>query len=82
MIDSMIWSNMKRALNRDQRGDMEREQAFKLTRAFLDVSECVRYLPQCVISTLVATIEQVDDKFRNVAIETVCEIGGCIPYYD
>lgn len=65
---------LMRALIRDQRGDVEREQAFKLARVFLELPRCVRFLPPCVVSTILAVTEQADDKFRTVAIETLCEL--------
>ncbi|KAI8999819.1 Rapamycin-insensitive companion of mTOR, N-term-domain-containing protein [Gaertneriomyces semiglobifer] len=64
-----------RSLARDQRYDAEREQALKLVRAFLDVREGALLLPQNLVRMLVAIAEQPDDKFRNVCLETLCELA-------
>ncbi|KAJ3087070.1 hypothetical protein HK102_011873 [Quaeritorhiza haematococci] len=64
-----------RALNRDSRYDVEREQALKLVRAFLDVQDGWTLIPQSVVRTVVAIAEQNDDKFRNICIETLCELA-------
>ncbi|KAJ3208873.1 hypothetical protein HDU67_006498 [Dinochytrium kinnereticum] len=64
-----------RALTRDQRNDLEREQALKLVRAFVDGSGGAGIVPHSIVRTLVAIAEQPDDKFRIVALETVCELA-------
>ncbi|KAI8620159.1 Rapamycin-insensitive companion of mTOR, N-term-domain-containing protein, partial [Chytriomyces sp. MP71] len=64
-----------RALTRDNRFDLEREQAIKLVRAFLDVDGGATVLSPAVVRILVSLAENPDDKQRVVALETICEIG-------
>lgn len=64
-----------KALVRDQKGEIEREQAFKLVRAFIDVHGGLKFLPRGVISVLISVAEQGDDKFKNLALVTLCEIS-------
>ncbi|KAJ3033210.1 hypothetical protein HDV00_006653 [Rhizophlyctis rosea] len=64
-----------RALTRDQRYDVEREQALKLVRTLLDIPGGVELLPQSIVRTIIAVAEQSDDKMRNVSLETLCEFG-------
>jgi hypothetical protein len=65
-----------RALQRDQKGDVEREQALKFVRAFLDLPKCAHLLPQCIVSAVLSLAEQPEEKFRAVAVETVCEMAA------
>ena len=66
---------MSRALTRDQRYDVEREQALKLVRSIIDMPGGVDLIPQSLVRTIIAIAEQSDDKLRNVSLETLCEIG-------
>ncbi|KAJ3298719.1 hypothetical protein HK104_010434, partial [Borealophlyctis nickersoniae] len=75
MFDAHIDIFIVRALTRDQRFDVEREQALKLVRGLIDIRGGVELLPQSVIRTIVAITEQPDDKFRGVCVETICEYG-------
>ncbi|ORY30470.1 ARM repeat-containing protein [Rhizoclosmatium globosum] len=64
-----------RALTRDHRYDIEREQAMKMVRAFLDIEGAVQDMSFSLIRLLVALAENPDDKLRVVALETICEIA-------
>jgi hypothetical protein len=66
---------VNRALTRDPRSAIEREQAIKLVRAFVDVEDCIDYIPLSVLRTLVAIASQPDDSLYHIALETLCEIG-------
>ena len=63
-----------RALVREGKDSMEREQALKFVRAFLDVKDGVEEIAQAVIRALVAIAEQHDDRLRQIGIVTLCEI--------
>jgi len=67
-----------RSLTRDQRYDVEREQALKLIRSLVDIPGTVDLIPQSVIRIVIAIAEQSEEKFRNICIETICELGN--PY--
>ena len=53
---------------------MEREQALKFVRAFLDVKDGVRELSRAVVRTIAAVAEHVDDRLRPICLETLAEI--------
>ncbi|KAJ3112369.1 hypothetical protein HDU96_004614 [Phlyctochytrium bullatum] len=75
MISFQVDLFIVRALTRDQRNDLEREQALKLVRAFVEDGGGDGVVPHSVVRTLVAIAEQPDDKFRIVALETLCELA-------
>ncbi|TPX62078.1 hypothetical protein PhCBS80983_g00632 [Powellomyces hirtus] len=75
MVDSHIDIFVMRALTRDQRYEVEREQALKLIRTFLDIPGGAHLLPQNLARILVAVAEQPDDRYRNVCLETLCELA-------
>ncbi|KAJ3140072.1 hypothetical protein HK100_010701 [Physocladia obscura] len=62
-----------RALTRDHRFDLEREQAIKLVRVFIDVDAIL--LSTSIVRILVALAENPEDKLRFIAVETLCEIA-------
>ncbi|KAJ3027756.1 UNVERIFIED_CONTAM: hypothetical protein HDU68_003201 [Siphonaria sp. JEL0065] len=64
-----------RALTRDNRFDLEREQGIKLVRAFLDVDNAVSSLNTSIVRMLVALAENPDDKLRVIALESICEMA-------
>ncbi|KAJ1336962.1 hypothetical protein BSLG_006722 [Batrachochytrium salamandrivorans] len=64
-----------RTLIRDARYDSEREQAIRFIRAFLDETDGSQLIPMSIVRSLVAIAEQIDDRFRNVCLETICEIA-------
>lgn len=53
---------------------LEREQAVKFGRAFLDVKEGVLELSRAVVRALVAVAEQHDDRLHHICILTLAEI--------
>lgn len=62
------------SLVKESKASIEREQAFKFIRAFLDVKEGVRELSNAVIRTIVAVAEHHDDGLRNMGLLTISEI--------
>ena len=62
------------SLVKDNKASIEREQALKFVRAFLDVKNGVRELSNAVIRTIVAVAEHHEDRLRSMAILTVSEI--------
>ncbi|RDA86257.1 hypothetical protein CP532_5088 [Ophiocordyceps camponoti-leonardi (nom. inval.)] len=76
-----------RSLNNYRKADVEREQALKFVRAFLDVKGGVREVSRAVVRTIVAVAEQSEDRrpgaqvadhnidrLRPICIETLAEI--------
>ena len=76
-----------RSLNNYRKADVEREQALKLVRAFLDVKDGVKEVSRAIVRTIVAIaeygddrrgnsqpIEQDVDRLRPICIETLAEI--------
>jgi rapamycin-insensitive companion of mTOR len=53
---------------------LEREQAVKFVRAFLDVKDGVSEVPRAVVRALVAVAEQHDDRLRHICILTLVEV--------
>jgi rapamycin-insensitive companion of mTOR len=53
---------------------LEREQAVKFVRAFLDVKDGVFELSRGVIRAIVAVAEQNDDRLKNICILTLTEL--------
>lgn len=53
---------------------LEREQAVKFVRAFLDVPEGVREISRAVCRTIVAIAEHHDDRLKNICVLTLAEI--------
>lgn len=66
---------------RDARYDSEKEQTMRFVRAFLDHELGPSLLPISIVRVLVAIGEQVDDKFRHIAIETISELAIRKPEY-
>ncbi|KAI4870886.1 Rapamycin-insensitive companion of mTOR, N-term-domain-containing protein [Hypoxylon rubiginosum] len=62
------------SLAKDRKADVEREQALKFVRAFLDVKNGVREVSRAVVRTIAAVAEQVEDRLRPICIETLAEI--------
>ncbi|KAI5300055.1 hypothetical protein KEM55_000272 [Ascosphaera atra] len=59
---------------------MEREQALKFVRAFLDVKDGVQEISLLVARTLVSIAEWREDRLRNICILTLSEILVRDPY--
>ena len=62
------------SLAKDRKADVEREQALKFVRAFLDVKGGVRELSRALVRTIAAVAEQAEDRLRSICIETLAEI--------
>ncbi|KAL7275461.1 hypothetical protein RUND412_001589 [Rhizina undulata] len=62
------------SLAKDSRSNLEREQALKFVRAFLEVSGGVHEISKGVVRSIVACAEQSDDRLRNISMETLAEI--------
>lgn len=52
---------------------MEREQALKFVRAFLDVKDGVKELSRSVVRTIAAVAEHTEDRLRAICLETLAE---------
>lgn len=63
-----------RSLARDSKYQLERLQALKLVRSFLDIPRGVSNISAGVIRAIVAIAEQSDDRLKNVCLETLAEI--------
>lgn len=62
------------SLVKDGKANIEREQALKFVRAFLDVKDGVRELSNAVIRTIVSVAEHHDDRLRSMSVLTISEI--------
>ncbi|KAF2115881.1 Rapamycin-insensitive companion of mTOR, N-term-domain-containing protein [Lophiotrema nucula] len=62
------------SLVKESKASVEREQALKFVRAFLDVKDGVQELSRAVVRIVVAVAEHSDDRLRNIAILTLTEI--------
>lgn len=62
------------SLAKDSKASIEREQALKFLRAFLDVRDGVLELSRAVVRTIVAVAEHQEDRLRNISIMTLAEI--------
>ena len=62
------------SLAKDSKSTIEREQALKFVRAFLDVKDGAQEISNSVVRAIVAVAEQHDDRLRNIAVLTLAEI--------
>lgn len=62
------------SLVKESKASIEREQALKFVRAFLDVKDGVRELSRAVVRTIVSVAEQYEDRLRNICNLTLAEI--------
>ena len=62
------------SLIKESKATIEREQALKFIRAFLDVKEGVKELSNGVLRTVVSIADHFEDRLRNIAILTLSEI--------
>lgn len=63
-----------RTLTKDSKSQIERVQAVKFIRSFLDLQGGVYEISNSVIRSFVAVAEQSDDKLRNISVQTLAEI--------
>lgn len=59
---------------KDRKADLEREQALKLVRAFLDVKGGVKEISRSVVRAVAAVAGQAEDRLRSMCLETLAEI--------
>jgi rapamycin-insensitive companion of mTOR len=62
------------SLIKDSKASIEREQALKFIRAFLDVKDGVHEISNAVLRTIVSIAEHHEDRLRNIALLTVSEV--------
>lgn len=62
------------SLIKERKADVEREQALKFVRAFLEVKDGVRELSRAVVRTIAAVAEHAEDRLKAICIETLGEI--------
>ncbi|KAJ8123591.1 hypothetical protein ONZ43_g500 [Nemania bipapillata] len=62
------------SLAKDRKADVEREQALKFVRAFLDVKDGVREISRALIRAIVSVAEYSEDRLRPICIETLAEV--------
>ena len=62
------------SLIKENKASIEREQALKFVRAFLDVKGGVTELSPSVIRTIVSVAEHHEDRLRNMSLLTISEI--------
>ena len=62
------------SLVKESKASIEREQALKFVRAFLDVKDGVRELSNAVVRTVVSVAEHYEDRLRSMGVLTLVEI--------
>ncbi|CAO2647785.1 Nn.00g087070.m01.CDS01 [Neocucurbitaria sp. VM-36] len=62
------------SLVKESKASVEREQALKFVRAFLDVKGGVEEIARAVVRIIVAVAEHAEDRLRNIATLTLAEI--------
>ncbi|GFF30740.1 protein ste16 [Aspergillus udagawae] len=62
------------SLVKESKASIEREQALKFVRAFLDVKDGVHEISRAVVRTIVSIAEHHEDRLRNISIMTLAEI--------
>ncbi|KAL8674117.1 MAG: hypothetical protein Q9168_001454 [Polycauliona sp. 1 TL-2023] len=62
------------SLVKESKANIEREQALKFVRAFLDVKGGIHEMSNIVLRTIVAIAEHHEDRLRNISILTLLEL--------
>lgn len=62
------------SLVKESKSSIEREQALKFVRAFLDVKDGVKEISRAVVRTIVSVAEHNEDRLRNISIMTLAEM--------
>ncbi|QKX60682.1 uncharacterized protein TRUGW13939_07828 [Talaromyces rugulosus] len=62
------------SLVKESKASIEREQALKFVRAFLDVKDGVHEISRAVVRAIVSVAEHHEDRLRNISIMTLAEI--------
>ncbi|MCJ1363052.1 hypothetical protein MMC16_002158 [Acarospora aff. strigata] len=68
------------SLVKESKASIEREQALKFVRAFLDVKDGVREVSRAVVRTIVSVAEHYEDRLRSMCNLTLAEIMIKDPY--
>ena len=62
------------SLIKERKADVEREQALKFVRAFLDVKDGVSEVSRAVVRTIASVAEHTEDRLKAICVETLAEI--------
>lgn len=62
------------SLVKESKASIEREQALKFIRTFLDVKDGVHEIPRSVVRAIVSVAEHPEDRLKNISIMTLAEI--------
>lgn len=62
------------SLVKESKASVEREQALKFVRAFLDVKDGVKEISSAIVRTIVSVAEHHEDRLRNMSLMTISEI--------
>ncbi|KAJ5569736.1 Armadillo-like helical [Penicillium hispanicum] len=62
------------SLVKESKASIEREQALKFVRAFLDVKDGVKEISRAIVRIIVAVAEHHEDRLRNISIMTLAEM--------
>ena len=62
------------SLIKESKASIEREQALKFVRAFLDVKDGIKELSNAIVRTVVSIAEHPEDRLRNISLLTISEI--------
>lgn len=62
------------SLVKESKASIEREQALKFVRAFLDVKDGVKEVSRAIVRTIVSIAEHHEDRLRNISIMTLAEM--------
>ncbi|KAL4807139.1 Rapamycin-insensitive companion of mTOR, N-term-domain-containing protein [Aspergillus unguis] len=62
------------SLVKESKANIEREQALKFVRAFLEVKDGVKEISRAVVRTIVSVAEHHEDRLRNISLMTLAEI--------
>lgn len=62
------------SLVKESKASIEREQALKFVRAFLDVKDGVKEISRAIVRTIVSVAEHHEDRLRNISIMSLAEM--------
>lgn len=62
------------SLIKESKASIEREQALKFVRAFLDVKDGIKELSNAIVRTVVSIAEHHEDRLRSISLLTISEI--------
>lgn len=62
------------SLIKERKADVEREQALKFVRAFLEVKDGVHEISRAIVRTIASVAEHSEDRLKAICIETLAEI--------